>query len=293
MAVLEELSSAVSDLVGRLSPAVVGVGPAGSGFVLGDGLVVTNAHNVRRGEPVVTFADGRRETGSVQGADLDGDLAVIAVDTGTVGAPAFAGATPAPGAVVVALANPGGAGVRASVGVVSATEVVFRGPGGRRVTGALEHSAPLVRGASGGPVVDGTGAVVGVDTHRVGEGAYLAVSADAALRARLDALARGETPRRPRLGIAVAPPHVARRLRRAVGLPDRAGVLVHAVKEDGPAGRAGITRGDLLVGIGGTEVADADGLAAALEAAPAGHAVRVDLVRGAEETSVSVELPGD
>lgn len=293
MAVLEELSSTVSDLVRRLSSAVVGVGPAGSGFVVGAGLVVTNAHNVRRGEPVVTFADGRRETGSVAGADLDGDLAVIAVDTGTIAAPDFAEATPAPGAVVVALANPGGAGVRASLGVVSAADVVFRGPGGRRLSGALEHSAPLVRGASGGPLVDGTGAVVGIDTHRVGEGAYLALPADTTLRARLDALARGETPRRPRLGIAVAPPHVARRLRRAVGLPDRTGVLVHAVEEDGPAGRAGIRRGDLLVAMGGTEVADADQLAAALEAAPAGQALRVELVRGTEETSVSVELPGD
>lgn len=291
--VLEELSSAVADLVRRLAPAVVGVGPAGSGLVVGEGVVVTNAHNLREGEVSVVFADGRRAVGAVSGADLHGDLAVVSVDTGEVAVPAFSEEDPVPGAVVVAMANPGGAGVRASLGVVSAVDVSFRGPGGRRVTGAIEHTAPLVRGSSGGPVLDVTGAVLGIDTHRVGDGAYLALRADAALGARLDALRRGETPRRPRLGIAVAPTHVARRLRRSVGLPERDGVLVHAVEPDGPAGGAGIRQGDLVVAVSGTVVADADGLAAALEAAPAGQPVVLSVVRGAEELSVTVELPED
>lgn len=289
--VLEELSSAVSELVGRLSPAVVGVGPAGSGLVAGDGVVVTNAHNLREGALSVAFGDGRRAEGTVTGADLHGDLAVLSVDTAGVVAPPFAQADPVAGAVVVAMANPGGAGVRASIGLVSAVDVAFRGPGGRRLTGAVEHTAPLVRGSSGGPVFDHSGAVVGIDTHRVGDGAYLALRADASLRARVDALARGETPRRPRLGIAVAPVHVARRLRRSVGLPDRDGVLVHAVESGGPADVAGIRQGDLLVAVGATALVDADSLAVALEAAPPGQPVAVSLVRGAEELSLTVELP--
>ena len=288
--VLEELSSAVAELAGRLAPSVVGVGRGGSGLVVGEGQVVTNAHNLRDGEVTVTFADGRRAPGTVAAADLHGDLAVVSVDTAGAPAPAFASTPPGVGAVVVALANPGGRGVRASFGTVSAVEVAFRGPGGRRVTGALEHTAPLVRGSSGGPVVDAAGAVVGVDTHRVGEGAYLAIVADAALRARIDALGRGEAPARPRLGIAVAPSHVARRLRRAVGLPEREGVLVHAVEEGGPAERAGIRQGDLLVTVGGTDVADVDSLAAAVAAA-AGTTVEARVVRGAEELGVSVEVP--
>lgn len=289
----QELSSAVSELVERLSPAVVGVGPAGSGLVAGDGVVVTNAHNLREGDVAVVFADGRRAPGRVAGADLHGDLAVVSVDTVGVVPPAFAERQPVPGAVVVAMANPGGAGVRASLGVVSAVDVAFRGPGGRRVTGAIEHTAPLVRGSSGGPVLDDSGAVVGIDTHRVGEGAYLALRADAELHGRVEALARGESPRRPRLGIAVAPTHVARRLRRSVGLPERQGVLVRAVEPSGPAEAAGIRQGDLLVTVAGAAVPDADALAAALEAAPTGQPVVVGVVRGAEELSITVELPGD
>lgn len=290
--VLEELSSAVSELGARLAPSVVGVGRAGSGLVVAEGKVVTNAHNLGHEEVTVTFSDGRRATGTVAGADLRGDLAVVSVDTAGAPVPAFASTAPAAGSVVVALANPGGTGVRASLGVVSATDVAFRGPDGHRVTGAIEHTAPLVRGASGGPVVDATGKVVGIDTHRVGEGAYLALPADGALRTRVEHLAEGDVPRRPRLGVALAPSHVARRLRRSVGLPDRNGVLVHAVEDGGPAADAGIRQGDLLVRVGETDVSDVDTLAAALDSAPAGQALAVALVRGAEDISVTVTLPG-
>ena len=87
----------------------------------------------------------------------------------------------------------------------------------------------------------------GVNTNRIGEGFYLALPADAALKARVEALARGETPTRERLGVAIAPSHVARRLRRSVGLPERDGVLVRGVEEGSPAEAAGIEAGDLIV----------------------------------------------
>lgn len=289
--ILEQLSSEAAGIVGRLGPSVVGIGHRGSGVVTGDGLVVTNAHNLRGEEVEVAFADGRRAAGQVAGTDDDGDLAVVRVDTAGAPAPAFAGGRLSPGQLVVALANPGGRGVRASLGVVSAVDVAFRGPGGRVVRGAFEHTAPLARGSSGGPVVDAAGSLLGIDTHRIGDGSYLALPTDDALRARFDALSRGESPVRPRLGVAVAPSHVARRLRRSVGLPERAGVLVHRIDESGPAAAAGILPGDLVVRVGGTEVDGVDALADALAVAGAGSSVVVDLVRGADERSVTVQLP--
>ncbi len=89
---------------------------------------------------------------------------------------------------------------------------------------------------------------------RVDGGSILAIAADASLRERVEALGRGETPKRARLGVAVAPPRVARRLRRAVGLPERDGVLVRAVEEGSAAERAGIERGDLIVAAGERQV---------------------------------------
>jgi serine protease Do len=290
--VLEELSAAVKGAAENVGPSVVGVGAGGSGVVVSSGVVVTNAHNLRGEETVVTFADGRRAPGRATGVDIDGDLAVVAVDT--AGAPAVAwSTTPAGiGDAVLGLANPGGRGLRASVGFVSAVEVSFRGPGGRKVSGALEHTAPLARGSSGGPLVDSDGKLVGIDTHRIGDGFYLAVPADGELKSRVDALGRGEVPARPRLGIAVAPAHVARRLRRSVGLPERDGILVRAVEDGGPADGAGVKQGDLIVSVAGTAVTTVDELAGTLQGAAAGATVELALVRGADELTVSVTIPG-
>jgi serine protease Do len=286
--ILDELSAAVRSAVETVGPSVVGVGAGGSGAVVGAGVVVTNAHNLRGEETVVTFADGRRVTGRATGVDIDGDLAVVAVDTADAPAVAWSTTPAAVGDAVLGLANPGGRGLRASVGFVSAVDVAFRGPGGRKVGGAVEHTAPLARGSSGGPLVDGAGKLVGIDTHRVGDGFYLAVPATEELQRRVGALGRGEEPRRPRLGIAVAPAEVARRLRRSVGLPERDGILVRAVEEGGPAADADIRQGDLVVAVGGRPVTTIDELAGALEAAGPGAAVEVALVRGVEELTVSV-----
>ena len=137
-------------------------------------------------------------------------------------------------------------------------------------------------------MVDAAGRVVGLNTHRAGDGFYLALPTDAAFAARVDALARGETPRRVRLGVALAPPPVARRLRGAVGLDDRDGLLIRAVDDDGPAARADLRAGDLIVAVDGTPVASVDDLLAALE--QAGDRVDVDVVRGAEERRVTVSF---
>jgi serine protease Do len=290
--VVEELSRAVSEVAARVAPSVVGVGAGGSGVVTGPGLVVTNAHNLHGGEVVVTFADGRRAQGGAAGVDVDGDLAVVSVDTGDSPGVEWAEGVPHLGDAVLALADPGGRGTRVSLGFVSSVNVAFRGPGGRRVEGAVEHTAPLARGSSGGPVVDVLGRLVGIDTHRVGDGFYLALPADDALRTRVAALARGEVPHRPRLGIAVAPPHVARRLRRSVGLPEREGLLVHAVEEGGPADRAGIRAGDLIVSAAASAVTSVDELAGALDGADPGAPVQIAVVRGVEELTLAVDLGG-
>jgi serine protease Do len=289
--VLEELSAAVKGAAENVGPSVVGVGAGGSGVVVSTGVVVTNAHNLRGEETVVTFADGRRAPGRATGVDIDGDLAVLAVDTAEAPAVAWSTSPVGIGDAVLGLANPGGRGLRASVGFVSAVDVSFRGPGGRKVSGALEHTAPLARGSSGGPLVDSEGRLVGIDTHRIGDGFYLAVPADEELKSRVDALGRGEVPARPRLGIAVAPSHVARRLRRSVGLPERDGILVRAVEEDGPAATAGVKQGDLVVSVAGTPVTTVDELAGALEGVAAGVPVEIALVRGVEELTVAVTIP--
>ena len=289
MSVIEELQTAVSTVADGAGPSIVGIGRGtrGSGVVIADGKVLTNAHNLRGDEVTVTFADGRRTRGTVAGWDGDGDLAVIDVDTAGATPVAWAdGADLSVGTAVFGASASHGGGTRVTFGLVSAIARAFRGPGGRRIDGSVEHTAPLAPGSSGGALLDATGKLVGINTNRIGEGFYLALPADAALRSRVDALARGESPSRPRLGVAVAPSHVARRLRRSVGLPERDGILVRGVEDDSPAAAAGIQAGDLIVEVGGKSVTDADDLYAALGTLELPFEVKV--VRGTDERTVQV-----
>jgi serine protease Do len=289
MSALDELSQSITRLAGAVAPSVVGIGSRlrGSGVVVADGQVLTNAHNLRGDEVTVTFADGRSAPGKLAGIDIDGDLAVIAIDTAGAQALAWAdGDGPAIGTVVFAAAATAGGGPRVTFGTVSAVERSFRGPGGRRIGGSVEHTAPLAPGSSGSPLLDADGRLVGLNTNRIGEGFYLALPADASLRSRVEALGRGESVSRPRLGIAVAPARVSRHLRESVGLPARDGVLVRGVEDDSPAARAGIRDGDLIVEIGGKAVTEADQLQEILASTPMPFEVKV--VRGTDERTVSV-----
>jgi serine protease Do len=293
MSVVEELKNVVAGAADTVGPSVVGLGRGwgrGSGVVTTAGVVITNAHVLRGEEVAVTFADGRTELGRVAGADADLDLAAIAVETGD--APAVAWDPERPGAVglgepVIALANPGGRGLRATFGQVSATGRSFRGPRGRRIGGSLEHTAPLPRGSSGGPLVDGEHRLLGLNSIRLEGGLILALPADAAMQRRAEALAAGKATERPRLGIALAPPRAARRMRAAVGLSQREGLLVRGVQEGTPAAAAGVERGDLLVGVNGRPLSSVDELFDALEAA---EGIRLEVVRGEEERSVEVHF---
>ena len=105
----------------------------------------------------------------------------------------------------------------------------------------------------------------------------------------MDALGRGESQRRVRLGIGVAPSHVARGLRRAVGLPDADGLLVRLVEDDSPASRAGLAAGDLIIQAASEPVRGMDDLFQALETS-AGGVIELVILRGAEERTVEVQL---
>src|SRR6201986_4704243 len=232
MTIFDEIQASIARLAENTGPSVAGIGQrwgVGSGIVLGQGRVLTNAHNVRGNQVTVTFADGRTAEGNVAGHDFDGDLAVIEADTGQAAALPWGTAAPTIGMPVFALANPGGRGLRVTFGTVSGIDRSFRGPRGLRITGSLEHTAPLLPGSSGGPVLDAEGQLLGINTNRLGEGFYLAIPADETLRSRAGALARGESAAQPQLGVAIAPGHMAKRLRRAVGLPEAEGLLIRDV----------------------------------------------------------------
>ena len=290
------LSEAARAALAAAAPSVVRIGRApgrGCGLVVAEGRVLTNAHNLRDRTTEVAFADGRAEQGRVAAVDPDGDLVVLEVDTG--GAPALPWADhPAqPADVVFAVGRTADGGARITHGMVSGAERSFRGPRGRRITGSLEHTAPLARGSSGSPVVDARGRLLAINTARLAEGFYLAIPADAELRARVDALVRGESVHRLVLGVGLAPADVARQLRASVGLADRDGLLVRSVAPDSPAERAGIKAGDLITQAAGADVTTVDDLHAALDGARGASTLGLHVVRGADELDLTIDFGAD
>jgi serine protease Do len=292
---VQEIESTIREVADRVGPAVVGIGRGwglGSGIVVQPGRVLTTAYNLRHNEVAVTYGDGRREDARVVAVDDTLGLAVLEVDTAELTPLRFPEDLSSLdiGRFVLALANPGGRGLHAAPGFVASAGRPFRGPRGRRLAGAIAHTAPLPRGSAGGPLLDVRGALLAINVLRVDPGLILALPADATMRARVEALVRGERPDPVRLGVAVAPPRVARRLRRAVGLPERDGVLIRAVQEDSPAARARLQRGDLIISAGGRPVDGIDALYEALDRLRTGDRLELGIVRGTEEQTVEVGL---
>lgn len=304
----------IAGVADRVAAGTVGVramGRRGTGVLLPEHRVLTTAHNVRGGRVEVLRTAGTLVPARVLGIAEDLDLAVLAVDPEDVApavravddAPEAAGlddeedhdgndhgedwtplvwtdgAVPSIGAPVVAAAAPDGI-VRLTAGTVATTRARLRTGTGSPLGDLLEHTAPLPRGASGGPVVDGEGRLVGMDINRVEGGLYQAVRADDVLRDVVDRLARGEVPRPRRLGVQVVPRRTAAWLRAAVGLAPAEGALLAGVDPDGPAAAAGLGRGDLLTAIDGTVLRGPDDLVLALRTA--GEEVHLVARRGAD-----------
>lgn len=293
MTVLEEMAEQVGTVARAVGGSVVGFGGhrvMGSGVVIASGSVLTNAHNVTSDNPTVRFPDGRSEPGRVVGVDRDRDLALIEVETGEAPVILWSPEDVAPtiGAPVIGLANPGGRGLRATLGMIAAADRSFRGPRGRRVPGGFEHTALAPAGASGGPVVGVDGRLMGINTRRLGRGFYLAQTARSDLRWTVESLRSGDRPEPRHIGVGLAPAEVARRLRRTLGLDEVDGLLVRFVEEGSPAKRAGVREGDVLVSAAGRSTVDIDDLHLILEAA--GDTLDLGLVRVNDRLEVTVDL---
>ena len=290
---IEQTGEGIASVATRFGGAVVGVGRGwrvGSGVLLGPGTILTAARHADPRGTTVTLVDGGRVEAALAGVDRERGIAVLRAETGTAEPLGWAPqAEIGIGTPLYALSNPGGRGLRVTAGHVSAAPRDVRGPRGWRIAGAIEHTAPLPRGAAGGPLLDLAGRLLGINLLRTEGGLILALAANSGLREAAERLARGDEVERPTLGVAVAPPWVARKMRRAVGLSERDGLLVRGVEGDSPAGRAGIERGDLIVAAADVDVDGIDALHRSLESA-AGAALALTVVRGEDERKVEVDL---
>ena len=244
---LDAYSRTVAGVVDRVGPAVVRVetggagrpGGIGSGVVIADdGLVVTNSHVVASARRVrLVLTEGREATAEVIGDDPDTDLALLRAPLPRGTAVARLGDSKAlrRGHLVVAIGNPLGFESTVTAGVVSALGRSLRARGGRLIEDVIQTDAALNPGNSGGPLVAGSGEVVGINTAMIGgaQGLCFAVSSNTARFVVGEFVAHGRV-RRAHLGIEAQTVPVPRRVAIAIGSGPR-GVRIGAIEPGGPA----------------------------------------------------------
>ena len=287
--------SSIAKLAAELGPAVIGLregSRGGTGVIVAAGVAVTLARNVHRDELTIRIANVDLPA-RVAGTDPTVDLAVVRFEGPPSAKPvAWAGGGEVDiGFEVYALADPSGRGLRASHGTVASAPSGMRGPAGRIIEGAIEHTAPVPRGSGGSPLVNADGLILGLNAIRRDEGFVVAWPA-AVLRDRVAALAAGARTAPPRLGVALAGPRQARRLRAAVGLEPVDGLLVRGVEVGSPADRSGILRGDVIVAVDGLPLTGPDPLYAALDRA-GDREFELEVVRGTDRLTLATRLEAD
>jgi S1-C subfamily serine protease len=292
---LAQLSQELEDLVARTTPGVVGVGHRfghGSGLVLAeDGYILTNAHVVaqrdRRARPSVRLAGGEALEATLVGADPRSDLAVLRVDgPRLVSLPLADSRRLRVGQLVVAIGNPFRFDRSVSLGVVSAIERSLPGPDGSLFEGLVQTDAAINPGNSGGPLLDATGAVVGINTAVIpfAQGIGFAIPAHTASWVSAVLIQRGEI-RRPYLGISARGVELVPAMARELGQP-RA-VRVHGIGTGTPAAAAGLDEGDILLGADGSALASVDDLQRVMVLSGEPE-LRLDVLRHGERRAVTV-----
>ena len=291
---LDEYSQVVVSVAERLTPKVASLrvpqsrsSGRGYGESLGsavvftaDGFLLTNAHVVGRSAGgSAVFSDGTTSAFQVVGADPLSDLAVVRV-TGATPAPAELGEADGlrVGQLVVAVGSPLGLAGSVTAGVVSALGRSLPVGENRIIEDVIQTDAALNPGNSGGALADSNARVVGINTAVAGTGLGLAVPVNATTRRIVSALMADGRVRRAYLGVAVVPAPVAPVWRSKLG--GRAtGLRVASVVPGGPADRAGLRVGDLLLTAGGREVAAAQDLQRLMFAEAIGHPFPVTVMR--------------
>ncbi|HYU54342.1 MAG TPA: S1C family serine protease [Gemmatimonadaceae bacterium] len=295
---LTELSSQLATAVEVAANSVVAIHARrripSSGIVWRDGVIVSASHTVRRDDEIpVTLPNGDSTLATLAGRDSATDLIALRIQGGGAKSHTAPKADPSSlrvGSLVLAVGRPG-KNVSASFGIVSAVGDGWRTWQGARIDRVLRLDLSVYDGFSGGPLVDASGAVVGLNNSALARGTPMALPANAVDRILDELLERGHV-RRPFIGVAVQPVALSASLVKQHGLGNDGGLLILSIAESSPAEKAGILLGDVLLEADGQTLSRPDDLLDALSGVANNAAVSLKVLRGGTIKTVSV-TPAD
>jgi S1-C subfamily serine protease len=289
---LQSFSNAVTELAEDVSPSVVNVNAGrrgGTGMVWSsDGLIVTASHVVGHFEaPTVAFGDGRELEAKVVGRDPFTDIALLKVEaTGLTPVKAGSADGIKVGQFVLALANATGKKVSATSGIITSHRRSMRGFWGVMIDDAVVSDAKLNPGYSGGPLVDATGSLLGMNVaYFAGRG--VAVSADS-LKETVERISRDGRVKKGFLGVIVEPVELPEELARSAEVGQDDGLLVRSVEAGSPARAAGVALGDIILRLGDAQATDEYELHKALSADVVGKTLALRILRAEKVADLRV-----
>lgn len=290
----------IPTIVTNVQPSVVtvftGRGGLGSGVVYSeDGLILTNEHVVRGRQNVeVGFADGRRVAGKVRATDEISDLALVEAERTGLPAAKFQTDLPRIGELAIVIGSPLGFENTVTSGIISGLhrEIPGSASSSQSLVDLIQTDAAISPGNSGGAVVNGRGEVIGISEAYIppSTGAValgFAIPAATAVKVA-DQLREDGTADHAFIGLGLA--EITEPIANELGLPDTRGALALSVPEGGPAAKAGMRAGDVIIKLDGDEVASPEDLLAALRSKSPGQTVTVEFRRGTETQEAKVQL---
>lgn len=292
MQLLQSFSKAVTELADKISPSVVNVNAgrrSGTGIVWSsDGLIVTASHVIGQSTtPVVTLEDGRDLQAKVVGKDPYTDVALLRVDASGL-FPVNKGSADhiKVGQFVLALANGFGRQVSATSGIITSHRRSMRGFWGMMIEDAVVTDAKLNPGYSGGPLVDASGLMLGMNVaYFAGRG--VAVSIDT-LMETIANLSKDGGMKNGFLGVVVEPIELPQELAATSAVGQEEGLLVRSVEAGSPAKEAGVAIGDIILRLGETKATDEYHLHKALAGEVVGKSVSLRVLRAERTTDLKV-----
>jgi S1-C subfamily serine protease len=288
------LSNNLADAIEQAGHAVVTVNARrrmpSSGVHWQQGVVVTADYTIKREEDItVTLPDGRTVPATLAGRDSGTDLAVLRLQeterpVAEIGDPTSLKV----GHLVLAIARPGENGLSASLGVISALSGTWRSWHGGQIDQFIRPDLTLYPGFSGGPLVNVQGQVMGINTSGP-RNLVLTIPASTVNRV-VDQLLQTGRIARGYLGLGMQPVRLPDNLKQSLNLSSNGGVIVVSLEPNGPADRAGILIGDILVALDQTSISDISDVHAMLDPERVGKPLRTQIIRGGNSVEVSITV---